>query len=650
MNLNQPKVIELFNKQIRFNIPVFQRHYVWNETEHLQPLWEDIINKCEERQQYSKTQIHPHFTGSFVLFQEPNDTSSLATYSVIDGQQRMTTFQLILISFREVCRLKVSDEHKQTLIDDFDKLIFNDKSFGDKNYEKQKYKLQTTKFHSKEFEYLANHTYEEVYNNKILPVLDEYGFGPKTYIEEAKRRSRMLANYLFFREKIINFIETFSESHIEDNILTLLNAIKHDFQFVEINLSHNDDPQMIFETMNGRGASLTETDLIRNYIFMRASSKGLNDSIAIDNIYEKYWDEFDDPEEQFKWHELATRGRSTGVKLQFFMVDYLTLSLKRDIRYEQVFYQYKYLVNYQNTFSNIEEELKSISKYSKIFKTLTNPIGDSYLEQLSLRLSTMDSSTVYPLLMLIEGDSNITKDEKIKYYRLLDSYFTRRLLCGLSSKAYNKVVLDLIKFIDRNKKYSDFEFFLLEKSSDTNIFPSDDLLKYSILNNKIYERSKSKFLSNLFLAIEMSNRSRKQETIYISAESLTIEHVMPQGWHEHWEINNNFVKKQDLEIANHAKLAEDNTNGFYHLIDQRNKLIQTLGNLTVLTSSLNPSVSNSSFEVKKKAIIEQSTLMVNRYFYDYDKWDEQSIKQRSESLYTIIKQIWCYPASLETVK
>lgn len=645
MNLNQPTVIELFNKQIRFIIPIFQRHYVWNETEHLQPLWEDVLNKCEERQQYSSTQIHPHFTGSVVLFQEANNTSSLATYSVIDGQQRMTTFQLMLIAFREVCRIVVESEHKQTLIKDFDNLIFNSKSFGDKNYDEQKYKLKTTKFHSKNFEYLANHTYEEVYQNIILPVKDEYGIGEKTFVYEAKRRNRMLANYLFFKEKITDFINTFGIQDIENNILTLLNTIKYDFQFVEINLSHNDDPQMIFETMNGRGASLTETDLIRNYIFMRASSDNRNHDSNIDSIYEKHWDEFDDPEVSFEWHGKATRGRFTGVKLQFFMVDYLTLSLKRDIRYEQVFYQYKYLVNHQNSFSRIEDELVSISKYSQIFKTINNPQGQSPLEILSVRLSTMDNSTVYPLLMLIEGDIDITWNDKQKYYRLLDSYFTRRLLCGMTSKNYNKVVLDLIKFIDKDKDYYSFESFLISKSSESALFPSNELLKHNILNEQIYEPRKSKFLANLFLEVEKFIRNNKQESITIKPEFLTIEHLLPQNWHEHWTIDNVAVEKRDIEIASQAKFADGNKKEYYQKIDARNVALHTLGNLTILTNALNPSISNSNFMVKKRAIIEQSTLMLNRYFYDFEEWNEEAIAERGEALYRVIKDIWAHPSS-----
>lgn len=492
---------------------------------------------------------------------------------------------------------------------------------------------------------IANHTYEDVYQNIILPVKDEYGIGEKTFVYEAKRRNRMLANYLFFKEKITDFINTFGIQDVENNILTLLNTIKYDFQFVEINLSHNDDPQMIFETMNGRGASLTETDLIRNYIFMRASSDNRNHDSNIDSIYEKHWDEFDDPEVSFEWHGKATRGRFTGVKLQFFMVDYLTLSLKRDIRYEQVFYQYKYLVNHQNSFSRIEDELVSISKYSQIFKTINNPQGQSPLEILSVRLSTMDNSTVYPLLMLIEGDIDITWNDKQKYYRLLDSYFTRRLLCGMTSKNYNKVVLDLIKFIDKDKDYYSFESFLISKSSESALFPSNELLKHNILNEQIYEPRKSKFLANLFLEVEECIRNNKQESITIKPEFLTIEHLLPQNWHEHWTIDDVNVEKRDIEIASQAKFADGDKKEYYQKIDARNVALHTLGNLTILTNALNPSISNSNFMVKKRAIIEQSTLMLNRYFYDFEEWNEEAIAERGEALYRFIKDIWAYPSS-----
>ncbi len=292
MNLGIRILEELLNKQIRFVIPVFQRHYVWNEQDQLMPLWDDFINKFNERQ--NKQKIHPHYTGSIVLFHENTSTSTLSTYNVIDGQQRLTTFQLFIASFREVCRKHLDDE---SLIKELNKYLFNDKSFGDKDYENQKYKLEPTKLNKEIFKSIVGNTYEEVEELHINPVLTERGIGPKSYRNVAKERNRILGAYIFFYDQLNDFIDN-SEIEITELITTLLKVIKRDFQFVEIGLTQNDDPQMIFETMNGRGASLTETDLIRNYIFMRANSNEEN----LDAIYDMYWDEFDDPNAEYRWH------------------------------------------------------------------------------------------------------------------------------------------------------------------------------------------------------------------------------------------------------------------------------------------------------------------------------------------------------------
>ncbi|MDZ7847401.1 MAG: DUF262 domain-containing protein [Owenweeksia sp.] len=290
MNLNKPKLEDLFNKQIKFRIPVFQRHYVWNEQNQWQPLWDDFINKLSERHNHHKK--HPHYTGSIVLFQESTTTSSVSTYSVIDGQQRLTTFQLFIAAFREICRKHVGDDN---LLNELDKLVFNDKVYGQQDYKVQKHKLEPTKFNKEQFNLILDNSYQEVEKLLIAPILDEYGFGQKTYRSEAKRRHRMLAAYLFFYEKLEDLLDNSTEP-LEKIIPQLLLTLKRDFQFVEIGLDRNDDPQMIFETMNGRGASLTETDLIRNYIFMRAD-KG---QVDLDKVYEKYWDEFDDAKSRFK--------------------------------------------------------------------------------------------------------------------------------------------------------------------------------------------------------------------------------------------------------------------------------------------------------------------------------------------------------------
>lgn len=632
MNLAKPLLEELFNKQIRFRIPVFQRHYVWNEQEQLMPLWEDFLNKYNER--VSKKKIHPHYTGSIVLFHENTTTSTLSSYSVIDGQQRLTTFQIFIAAFREVCRKYLGDEN---LIKELDKFLINEKSFGDKDYEMQKYKVEPTKFNKEIFNIIISNTYDKVDELLVLPVLSEYGIGRKTYRQVAKNRNKLLGAYLFFYDQLDNLISE-NEGDLTELITQFLLVLKRDFQFVEIGLTQNDDPQMIFETMNGRGASLTETDLIRNYIFMRANSNQEN----LDEIYDKYWDEFDDPESKFKWHEETSRGRYFESNLQFFVIDYLTVKLQTDIRYDQVFYFYKLFVINQSDFLNVEQELEELNRYSKIFKRIVKPEGNTPFDRLASRLLDMDISTTYPLILYIEGDAGITIDNKNKIYSYLDSYITRRFLCGFTTKNYNYVFLEYLKFLTKNKDAEAFKELLNAKTSDTNVWPTDNILLEKLLERPLYreEKNKTKSISNILLEVEKSIRGKKQEQVKFLNTGLTIEHLLPQKWFEYWPLDGDSISEEDFGISVHAVMTEDDKNGKYHRIENRNKVLHTIGNLTILTSSLNPSVSNSSFDIKKQEIGLQSTVILNTYFQDKPIWDEEKIKKRSQYLYDQIKKIW----------
>lgn len=632
MNLGKPILEELFNKQIKFKIPVFQRHYVWNEQDQLIPLWDDFINKYNER--FKKQKIHPHYTGSIVLFHESTTTSTLSTYSVIDGQQRLTTFQIFIAAFREVCRKYICDE---SLVKELDKYLFNEKSYGDKDYERQKFKLEPTKFNKDIFNIIINSTYDKVDELLVKPVLSEYGIGHKTYRQIAKNRNKLLGAYLFFYDKL-NHLFSSDEKDLTELVTQLLLVIKRDFQFVEIGLSQDDDPQMIFETMNGRGASLTETDLIRNYIFMRANSNQEN----LDSIYDKYWNEFDDPKSKFGWHEKTSRGRYYGSNLQFFVIDYLTLKLQTEIRYDQVFYYYKLFVINQSIFKSVEKELEELNRYSKIFKRLIRPEGNTLFDKLASRLIDMDISTIYPLILYVEGDSEISQDDKNKIYQYLDSYITRRFLCGYTTKNYNNVFLEYLKFLTKNKNSGAFQEQLKSKTSETNLWPSDIILLDKLLERPLYreEKNKTRSISNIFLEIEQSIRGKKQEKVKFENSGLTIEHLLPQSWHEHWPLENETISEDEFNISVHAVMTEEDKNGKYHRIENRNKKLHTIGNLTILTSSLNPSVSNSSFNNKKKEISHQSTILLNTYFHNKEKWDEDEIEKRSTHLYEQIKSIW----------
>jgi len=633
MTLTQPLLGEIFSRQIRLRIPVFQRHYVWNEQGQWQPLWDDFLNKLNEH--LSGRVFHHHYTGSLVVYKEDTPMSSATVYSIIDGQQRLTTFQLFIAAFREACRKNECDED---LIAELNKLLFNDKSYGDKDYEKQKFKLEPTKFNKEDFIAIVTSDYQQIEREQVEVFRQEQGVGEKTYRQVAKNRKRILAAYLFFFEQFDRLISE-SGSDKEEFLKHCLSVIKHSFQFVEILLSKEDDPQVIFETMNGRGMPLTQTDLIRNFIFMRGSKQ----PESIDRIYEAYWDEFDDPNATFKWHDKVSRGRIYEARFQFFMVDYLTIKLLTDIRYDQVFYHYKSFILNDKPFSNIEEELKELNRFSAIYKRLTQPEGTSAFTRLAKRLADFDITTIYPLVMAIEGRTDIGVLDKNEMYQMLDSFITRRYLCGLTSKNYNNLFLDLLKSVSELSDAKSLREILVTKTADTNRWPTDAELQESMINRPIYrEVGKTRPFCNLLLEVEHHLRGAKQEIVEFKNLNLTVEHVMPQGWWEHWAMDDEMIPYDDFEKAPNAALVEEDINGRFHRISNRSRTLHTVGNLTLLTNSLNPSVSNGPYTFKKQEMAAQSTLLLNAYFQNIPSWDETSIGARAQYLFEKAKDIWKY--------
>jgi hypothetical protein len=256
----------------------------------------------------------------------------------------------------------------------------------------------------------------------------------------------------------------------------------------------------------------------------------------------------------------------------------------------------------------------------------------------------MDISTVYPLMLYVEGDSEISVDNKNKIYECLDSYITRRFLCGYTNKNYNNVFLEYLKFLTKNKDAESFKELLKSKTAETNLWPSDTLLLERLTERPLYreEKNKTKSISNILLEVEQSIRGSKQEKVKFVNSGLTIEHILPQTWYEFWPLDDEFISKEDFDISVHAVMTEEDKEGKYHRIEKRNKILHSIGNLTILTASLNPSVSNSSFDIKKQEIAQQSTVVLNTYFQNKFTWNEEEILKRSKYLFEQIRKIWVY--------
>jgi hypothetical protein len=135
----------------------------------------------------------------------------------------------------------------------------------------------------------------------------------------------------------------------------------------------------------------------------------------------------------------------------------------------------------------------------------------------------------------------------------------------------------------------------------------------------------------------------KTEDIEI-ASPLTLEHIMPQQWEDNWPLpdGSKGLTWQELFDRKEGDPIADATR-------KRDTIVDTLGNLTLITQPLNTAISNSAWAEKKPELLKASLLPINLQLQPYDKWDEGTIEHRGKELFERATSIWPGPPSSESV-
>ncbi len=229
-------IIHLFDGKRRYLVPLFQRQYVWNQTNQWEPLWEDINRMIERRETNGKGS--PHFLGALVLDQARTYGNQVPSHVIIDGQQRMTTFQIVLSALRDIAR------------------VLNVIRYAD---ELQRYIINTG---------IMEIPDEECF--KVWPTRVDQGAFKAIMLSDfsATISSNLLSAYRFFYQTIKKYIDGSQDEDTERKIERLFQVLRDDLEIVSIELEGDDDPQVIFETLNARGEPLLPSDLMRNFIAM----------------------------------------------------------------------------------------------------------------------------------------------------------------------------------------------------------------------------------------------------------------------------------------------------------------------------------------------------------------------------------------------
>jgi len=629
VNANAVPFLNIFEKKLRLEVPLFQRQYVWTLEQQWEPLWEDISLKFTERldPDLNRKDAPPHFLGAMVLDQKQTPTTHVEKRLVIDGQQRLITLQIFLSAFRDFCR----EQKCEDLANECDSFILNRGMMSDPAVEK--FKVWPTQLDRNQFA-------DVIVAGSRASLEGKYPLNYRKYARKPEPRPRMVESYIYFYDQLSGlFLGSESEeplakdrplaSRLEECFQVLKNAL----QVVVIDLDQDDDSQVIFETLNATGAPLLPADLLRNYIFWRAARQGESQ----EELYEQYWKKFDDD----FWRQEVRQGRLLRPRSDLFMQHFLASRQMTDIPIKHLFAEYKYWIQRKQPFRTVREELTTLARQGDAFRRLIKPQRDDFLYPLATFLGSFDVSTVYPSLLFLL-DAELSDADWCAISAILESYLLRRAVCGFTTKGYNRIFLSLVRFLQQNAPTPEnIRGFLSGLSGQSAEWPTDEEFFKAWQTRSTYGTLENSRIVHILQHLSDSYLSSKTEQISIDSP-LTIEHIMPQGWLQNWPLpdGSKGMTLQELWQSEAGNSIADAT-------QRRDSVLQTLGNLTILTQPLNSAVSNSAWKDKKPQLLQSSLLPINQQLFAFETWDETAIESRGKELFERAKSIWPAPATVE---
>ena len=541
----------------RFIIPVYQRNYDW-KIENCKQLYDDLVKVVRNNRR-------SHFFGSIVYVYNPSGGNN--ENIIIDGQQRLTTISLLLLAMYHLLDKGIVKAKKDSLKEQ----IFN--GFLVDQYEDNENKI------------------------RLKPVKNDQMAFDNLFKDESKyiKDSNITINFEYFCDRI---------QKNEISIDELYEAFKK-LEIIGIELTEEDNPQLIFESLNSTGLDLSEGDKIRNFILMGLPTKTQNE------YYENYWN----PIEEMTKYDVSS-----------FIRDYLSIKRQSIPSQKKVYVNFKDYVDYRKL--DIEELLEELKSYGKRYEVLLKGnTSHNVLNQCILRLNRLETTVTRPFFMEVlrmfdEGKLDINQVTEI--FLTTENYLFRRNMCDLPTNALNKIFLmlhnEIIRYEKNDQNYLEkFKYALMNKKERAR-FPNDTEFKEAFSERQVYMmNSKNK----LYILERFENFGTKEDKdVYSHCDKgdYSIEHIMPQHLRPEWK----------------KELGEN-----YETIHE--KWLHRMANLTL--TAYNSQYSNYSFTEKKtmKNGFDDSGIRMNTWIAKKHKWSEVELEERNEYLMDRALEIWSYP-------
>ncbi len=563
MKATEAKLLDFLKKSPQFVIPIYQRTYSWTEKECRQ-LWDDLIRAG------SDSQVSAHFVGSIVYIEKGlYQVSSQSPMLVIDGQQRLTTLTLVIAALAGA--LENLDEDKREPVDGFSPRKL-------RNY----YLVNPEETGERHYKLLLSQTDKA----SLIAVIGG--------LERPKDFSlRITENFALFQ----CWIET------RKNDLTAICHGLAKLLVVDVALSRDqDNPQLIFESMNSTGRELSQADLIRNFILM-----GLEPNLQT-ALYEQFWRPM---EVDFGQDAYASQFDS-------FMRYYLTVKTGEIPNINDVYEKFKaYARSPQTAAAGVKGLVEDIRRYSRYFCAMAlGGESDPALAAAFQDLRELRVEVAYPFLLELYSDyadERLSHEEFVAAVRLVESYVFRRAICAIPTNSLNKTFATFTKSLKKDRYLESIQAHMLSMPSYRG-FPTDEEFRRQLETRDLY-----KFPRKAYWLRRLENYGRKER---VAVDEYTIEHIMPQN--------------EKLSAAWRNALGDD-----WKRVQET--WLHTLGNLTL--TGYNSEYSDRPFPDKRDMVggFKESPLKLNQGLGSLDNWDEDAIKKRAARLSKTAAKVWAFP-------
>lgn len=542
MKATETKLQKILEGTNQYMVPLFQRTYSWGKKE-WGMLWDDLLEI------YEADSPRDHFMGSIVTMPTTSVPEGVAKFLLIDGQQRLTTFFILLAAIRDQAKAmnlgNLAPEIDETLL-------------------RNKFKEGDDEF-------------------KLMPTHADRDPFIKLVHGETPAAAAITQAYRFFQRKL---------AKIESADLTkLMRTLVGSLSLVSIVLDRDDNPHLIFESLNAKGRALTQADLLRNYFFMRLHAS------EQEELYHKYWKPMQEELEE-----------SLTECIRHFLMKGGSMVKQGDI--------YVALKEHADPKSipEVLGYLEELTLFAGYYARMVHPERESnqQISERMERLNRIEVTTAYPLILNVYHDyasGVMPVGDFVAVLETVENFMIRRWVCNVPTYTLNKLFPSLYRQAKENSNFVEgFRMALGTKS-----YPGDAEFQEQLINSPLYATGER--LQKIKLLLDrLEDSFRHHEAVDL--KKVTIEHVMPQTLTPWWK----------------AHLGAE-------FEDVHEVLLHTLGNLTL--TGYNGELSNDDFPTKRKLLVE-SHLELNTDFANQQSWTETDIKLRSTKLAERALQVWPY--------